>query len=73
MKMINTKYGNSVPVSNEEYKVILKIRESVYVNDREMDIRDASLTERLVSRGVIDKMIRNNKTWYTISVKENNQ
>lgn len=66
--MQNTRHGQAVPVSNEEFKVITTIQEHKIVCECDLNPRDAALASKMVSRGVLDKRYKNNKAYYAVCV-----
>lgn len=66
MKMQKNIHGQSVPVSNEEFKVITTIQDNKIVSEKDMNSRDRQLAEKLVSQGVVDKRYKNSTAFYAV-------
>lgn len=66
MKMVKTVHGTETPVSNEEYKILKMLSspdDRLYKED--LDPREYTLANSLVSRGVLDRAKINNRQFYT--------
>lgn len=67
MKMMPTRYGTTAPISNEELKVVNKLKSCDCTDSSKLSSRDIALADRLVARGIVDKDTKNKKTFYMMT------
>lgn len=68
MRFLEIRGGLQIPVSNEEQGLIEKINDNEgFIKRSDLDERQKELARKMVSRGVLDRVKRNDALYFVVS------